>query len=100
MGTPDYMAPEQLLARPVDARTDIYALGCVLYHALTGAPPFVRDTPIATGMAHCNEPPRALALQRSDSSARWEPVVLRALQKDPASRFQSVGDLQAAIERL
>ena len=86
MGTVQYMAPEQLRGGTVDARTDVYALGCVLYELLAGRPPFVRDTDIATLFAHLSEAPPTLG-------GPFDEVVGRALEKDPAQRFQSAGDL-------
>jgi serine/threonine-protein kinase len=98
IGTPDYMAPEQVKGGALDARTDVYALGAVLYHALTGRPPFPGDTPIAVGLAHCQDPvvpPRQL---RPDVPAVWETVLLRALEKTPFARYPNVAALQAALD--
>ena len=86
MGTVQYMAPEQLRGGTVDARTDVYALGCVLHELLAGRPPFVRDTDIATLFAHLSERPPELG-------GPFDEIVGRALEKDPAQRFQSAGDL-------
>jgi len=98
IGTPDYMAPEQVKGGALDARTDVYALGAVLYHALTGRPPFPGETPIAIGLAHIQDPvvpPRQL---RPDVPAVWETVLLRALEKNPFARFPNVAALQAALD--
>jgi len=97
VGTPEYMAPEQVRGGVLDARTDVYALGAVLYHCLTGQPPFRGDTPISVGLAHCQDPvvpPRQL---RPEVPAAWEAVVLRALEKAPAARFPGVQALLAAL---
>ena len=97
VGAPESMAPEQVKGGAVDARTDIYALGAVLYHALTGRPPFRGDTPIAVGLARVQEPltpPRQL---RPDLRAQWDSVLIRALEKTPAARFANVQAVQAAL---
>jgi serine/threonine-protein kinase len=99
VGTPYYMAPEQIRGEPVDERTDIYALGAVMYRALTGSLPFNGPTPMAVFTKHLAEEPvppsrRAPARQIPPGADR---IVLRALQKDPAARFQSVDELQAAL---
>jgi serine/threonine protein kinase len=90
IGTVDYMAPEQIEGRRVDARTDVYALGCVLFHAVTGEVPFAERESSAKMWAHLNEPPPAAAARVLD------PVIRRALAKDPARRFPSAGDLGRA----
>jgi serine/threonine-protein kinase len=94
MGTVDYAAPEQLRADRCDARSDVYALGCVLYAALTGGPPFPRDTVPAAVLAHANDPPP----RPSDAGARadFDRVISRALAKDPDGRYPSAGDLGRA----
>ncbi|MBZ5711982.1 serine/threonine-protein kinase [Nannocystis pusilla] len=94
VGTPEYMAPEQVRGGVMDARTDIYALGAMLYHALTGRPPFAAPSPIALGLAHCQEPVPAPRLLRPDIPVEWEALILRALEKDPARRFQSASELR------
>ncbi|MCY1058497.1 serine/threonine-protein kinase [Nannocystis sp. SCPEA4] len=94
VGTPEYMAPEQVRGGVMDARTDIYALGAMLYHALTGRPPFAAPSPIALGLAHCQEPVPAPRLLRPDIPIEWEALILRALEKDPARRFQSASELR------
>jgi serine/threonine-protein kinase len=97
LGTPEYMAPEQVRGRPVDSRTDIYSLGCVAYHTLCGVPPFRGDSAIAIGFLHCTQapvPPRQL---RPDVPPPLEAAVLRALAKEPAHRFESVEEMKRAM---
>jgi serine/threonine-protein kinase len=94
MGTVDYASPEQLESRGTDARSDVYALGCVLFAALTGRAPFPRDSVPATLLAHLHdEPPRPSAF---GAPAELDRVVARALAKDPAQRYPSAGDLGRA----
>jgi hypothetical protein len=95
IGTVDYMAPEQIEGRRVDARTDVYALGCVLFHAVTGAVPFPERESSAKMWAHLNEPPPAVA-SGGGGRAALDPVIRRAMAKDPADRFPSAGDLGRA----
>jgi len=97
MGTPEYMAPEQIRGRPTDARTDVYALGAMAYCALTGQPPFVGDTPIAVGFAQVNDEPRPLQDVRSDVPAPLSAAVMKALAKDPAARFADATDWRTAL---
>ncbi|HEY7267244.1 MAG TPA: serine/threonine protein kinase [Solirubrobacterales bacterium] len=89
IGTIDYMAPEQIEASRVDARTDVYALGCVLFHAVTGTVPFPERESSSKMWAHLNEPPPGAGLE-------LDPVIRRAMAKDPADRFPSAGDLGRA----
>lgn len=100
MGTPEYMAPEQVLGKAVDVRTDVYALGCVLYHAIAGQPPFIRDSAVALGIAHCTEAPPPLTALRADVTAGWEALVMRALEKDPERRFESADAVCHALQAL
>jgi serine/threonine-protein kinase len=86
LGTPHYMAPEQVRGKPVDVRTDIYALGALAYHLVCGRPPFTGDNPIAIGFAHITEPvlpPRQL---RKDVPPALEAAILAALAKAPEDR--------------
>ena len=92
IGTVDYMAPEQIEARRVDARTDVYALGGVLFHAITGKVPFAERESSAKMWAHVNEPPPS-AGRRGNV---LDPVIRRAMAKDPIDRFPSAGDLGRA----
>jgi serine/threonine protein kinase len=95
IGTVDYMAPEQIEGRRVDARTDVYALGCVLFHAVTGEVPFAERESSAKMWAHLNEPPPAIGSD-DGSRAQLDPVIHRAMAKDPGRRFPSAGDLGRA----
>ncbi|HYI19000.1 MAG TPA: protein kinase [Solirubrobacteraceae bacterium] len=96
VGTLDYVAPEQIRSERPDARSDVYALGCVLYFALTGGPPYPRDGDEAKLWAHLSEPPPAPSDRVPDLPAGLDGVVARALAKEPGDRFPSVGDLGRA----
>ena len=95
LGTVDYMAPEQFHPGPNDARADVYALGCVLFAALTGAPPFLRETVPATMLAHLHDkPPRASLTDGVPPG--FDRVLARALAKSPEDRYPSAGDFGRA----
>ena len=97
VGTVDYMSPEHLRGEPTDARSDVYALGCVLYAALTGEPPFRRPTVPATMSAHFHDaPPRPS--QHAPVPAEFDAVIARALAKRPEDRYPSAGDLGRAAQ--
>jgi hypothetical protein len=96
VGTLDYIAPEQLKGGPLDARADVYALGCVLYQTLTGNVPYPRDTEPAKIWAHMSEPPPSVTQMRADVPAEFEQIVNRAMAKDPNDRYLSAGDLGRA----
>jgi serine/threonine-protein kinase len=96
VGTVDFMAPEHLRGEQTDARSDVYALGCVLHTALTGTPPFRRETVPATITAHLQDPPPCPS-ETAGVPAAMDAVVARALAKDPADRFASAGDLARAV---
>jgi len=100
MGTPEYMAPEQIRGDDIDARTDLYAMGCVMFYLLTGRAPFVADTPIAIGFAHLRKEPTPPSHLRTDLSREWDAVCLRLLAKEKEDRFPSAGDLRSTVERL
>jgi predicted Ser/Thr protein kinase len=93
LGTVDYAAPEQLDGRPVDARTDVYALGCVLYECLTGQVPFERENEVAVMHAHLTEQPPLLTSVRPDLPKGLDDVTRTALAKDSDDRFPSCGEL-------
>jgi Protein kinase domain len=95
VGTVDFMAPEHLCGEPADARADVYALGCVLFATLTGAPPFPRETVPATITAHLHDPPPRPSATPA-VPAGFDAVVARALAKDPDDRYESAGDLGRA----
>ncbi len=100
LGMPAYIAPEQCDARPVDARTDIYALGVLLFEMVTGRPPFQAGHPIELILKHLNEPVPRPTRWRPDLSSETEAVILRALAKDPGRRFATVGDMLSALPNL
>jgi serine/threonine-protein kinase len=97
IGTPEYMAPEQVRGLPCDARTDVYSLGALAYHALVGRPPFSGDTPIAIGFAQVSETPRPPRQLRNEVSESLERAVLQALEKDPGRRFSDAAELKRAL---
>jgi serine/threonine protein kinase len=99
VGTPDYMSPEQAQGQPVDARSDIYSLGVIVYQMLTGQLPFKADTPLAVLLKHLNEPPPSPREYNPHLSAATEHVILKALAKSPDQRYARAVDLANAIEQ-
>lgn len=98
VGTAAYMAPEQASGEPADARTDIYAMGVVLYELLTGRVPFDADTPVAMLKKHAHEPPPPPRSINPNLSAELETVLLRALEKDPVARYQSAAAMMVDLK--
>lgn len=96
IGTPHYMAPEQIRGKSVDARTDVYAFGALAYHLVTGRPPFSGDNAIAIGFAHLSEPPPSPRLLRKDCGENLDAAILAALAKSPDDRPATA---KAFIER-
>lgn len=99
IGTPRYMSPEQAQEKPVDARSDIYSLGLVVYEMLAGTPPFAGNSATRLLIAHAVEPPPPLSDMRPDLPAEVAAVVMRALDKDPARRQQSALEFAREFER-
>ncbi len=97
VGTAQYLAPEQVDGRAVDGRTDVYALGVVLYEMLCGRPPFTGDTDMAVALKHVTSTPLAPRQVRGGIPRAVEEVVLRAMAKAPEARYQSAADLQTAL---
>jgi serine/threonine protein kinase len=98
MGTPDYMSPEQVLGgAEVDARADIYALGCILYHMVTGVAPFRGDMPMQVAMQHLQSPPASPRSLRPDLPPAAEQVMLRVLAKQPSDRYMRALDFASAF---
>jgi serine/threonine protein kinase len=101
VGTLDYVAPEQIAGGPVDARVDVYALGCLLFKLLTGRVPFPREGEAARLYAHLNDPPPAPSLYEPSVPMALDDVVIRAMSKAPEDRYPSAGDLgRAALAAL
>ena len=95
VGTPAYMAPEQVAGKPVDYRTDIYSLGLMLYEMFTGAPAFSADNSIAVALKQMREDPPPPHEIEPNIPAATERLILKCLEKDPARRFQSIADLES-----
>jgi YVTN family beta-propeller protein len=96
VGTPDFAAPEQIRGEHADARTDVYALGAVLFHALTARTPFPRDSELAKMYAHLNDPPPAASQFAPAVGPELDGVIGTAMAKEPAERYASAGDLARA----
>jgi serine/threonine protein kinase len=97
MGTSDYIAPEQARGSKVDAQSDIYSLGTVLYELLTGEVPFAGDNFVAVAMQHINQPPPSVRERQPELSPCVDDVVRRAMAKEPRDRFRSMDELCAAL---
>ena len=100
LGTPAYMAPEQLEGKNVDRRADVWALGCVLYEMLTQKSPFEADYEQAIGYGILNEDPEPISAQRADVKPEIDRLIAKALTKDPAERYQHADDMLADLRVL
>ncbi|MCA9803941.1 MAG: protein kinase [Cyanobacteria bacterium HKST-UBA02] len=100
VGTPAYMSPEQVMGKQLDHRTDIYSLGCLIYHCLTGDPPFVGETKMETMLAQLNNKPRPINEKMGDQTVdpAFDKILLKMLEKKPADRFQSMTQVKAALQ--
>ena len=98
MGTPEYMAPEQVAGKQVDERADIYALGVILFEMLTGRVPFTGDSPIAVGFQQLKDPPPPPRSINPQIPEDVERIILKALEKDPIHRYRTVDDLRKDFE--
>ena len=98
LGTPAYLAPEQIEGGDVDGRADVYALGCLLYECLTGEPPFPGDSRLAIAWAHLEQEPPAASERRSELPGAVDAVIRTAMAKDPADRYATCAQLAAAAE--
>lgn len=95
----EYLSPEQVRGEPVDARSDVYGTGCLLYELLTGTAPFTGDDPVAVAYRQVGEPARPPSESMPAVPADLDAIVLKALAKDPLDRYQSVADLRTDLAR-
>ncbi|MGE0214893.1 Stk1 family PASTA domain-containing Ser/Thr kinase [Mycolicibacterium sp.] len=100
IGTAQYLSPEQARGVKVDARSDVYSLGCVLYEILTGEPPFVGDSPVAVAYQHVREDPVPPSHRHPGISADLDAVVLKALAKNPDNRYQTAAEMRADLVKV
>jgi serine/threonine-protein kinase len=100
LGTAAYLSPEQAQGNPVDARTDIYSLGTVLYEMLTGRPPFTGESPVAIAYKQVNEPPVPPSILNTEVSPGMDAVVMRALSKNPQNRYQTAREFAEDLDRV
>jgi len=100
IGTAQYLSPEQARGEAVDARSDVYSLGCVLYEILTGEPPFLGDTPLAVAYQHVREDPVAPSKRHSGIGPELDAVVLKALAKNPDNRYQTAAEMRSDLVRV
>lgn len=100
IGTAQYLSPEQASGNSVDARSDVYSLGCVLYEILTGEPPFVGDSPVAVAYQHVREDPVPPSERNPNVPPELDAVVLKALAKNPDNRYQTAAEMRADLVRV
>jgi serine/threonine-protein kinase len=99
IGTAQYLSPEQARGETVDARTDLYSTGCLLYELLTERPPFVGDSPVAVAYQHVREDPLPPSSFDPEVSPTIDAIVLKSLAKNPDNRYQSADEMRADLER-
>ncbi|RJQ73243.1 Stk1 family PASTA domain-containing Ser/Thr kinase [Pseudonocardiaceae bacterium YIM PH 21723] len=100
IGTAQYLSPEQARGEAVDARSDVYAAGCVLFELLCGEPPFTGDSPVAVAYQHVREDPPEPSSVNPDVSPALDAIVLKAMSKNPANRYQSAAEMRADLVRV
>lgn len=100
IGTAQYLSPEQARGEQVDARSDVYSVGCVLYEILTGEPPFTGDSPVAVAYQHVREDPRLPSQVHPGVPRELDSVVLKAMSKNPANRYQTAAEMRADLIRV
>ncbi len=100
IGTAQYLSPEQARGEKVDARSDVYSLGCVLYEILTGEPPFIGDSPVAVAYQHVREDPVPASERHPGISPELDAVVLKSLAKNPDNRYQTAAEMRADLIRV
>ena len=100
LGTPQYLSPEQGRGEPVDERSDLYSVGCMLFELLVGAPPFGGDSPLSIVVQHISNAPTSPSAVNADISGDIDSIVLKALAKDPADRYQTAAEMKADIESV
>lgn len=98
IGTAQYLSPEQAKGEQVDARSDLYSSGCLLYELLTVRPPFVGDSPVAVAYQHVREEPQPPSVFDPEITPEMDAIVLKALVKDPNYRYQSADEMRLDIE--
>jgi serine/threonine-protein kinase len=99
IGTAQYLSPEQARGEGVDARSDVYSMGCMLYELVTGAPPFTGDSPVSVAYQHVREDPRLPSSINPDIPAELDAILLKAMSKNPANRYQSAADMRSDLLR-
>jgi eukaryotic-like serine/threonine-protein kinase len=100
LGTASYLSPEQAQGQSVDGRSDIYSLGCVLYEMVTGRPPFTGDSPVSIAYKHVKEDPVPPSRLNPDVPQDLEAVIMKAMAKNAANRYQSADEMRQDLERL
>jgi eukaryotic-like serine/threonine-protein kinase len=100
MGTPQYLSPEQGRGETVDVRSDIYSVGCMLFELLVGEPPFSGDSPLSIVVQHISDAPAPPSAGNADISGDIDSIVLKALAKDPADRYQTAWEMKADVESV
>ncbi|TDQ05142.1 Stk1 family PASTA domain-containing Ser/Thr kinase [Labedaea rhizosphaerae] len=100
IGTAQYLSPEQARGEAVDARSDVYAAGCVLFELLTGEPPFTGDSPVAVAYQHVREDPKPPSALNPRVTPQLDAIVLKAMAKGQANRYQSAAEMRADLVRV
>src|SRR3712207_1254261 len=99
IGTAQYLSPEQARGEGVDARSDVYSVGCLLYELVTGAPPFTGDSPVSVAYQHVREDPKLPSSINPAIPPELDAILMKAMSKNPANRYQSAADMRSDLLR-